>query len=98
MSADENLIENIYETLYRQLNNFWKTEVDQESFMKCIKIAVEKTKVSFGDSNRKYYLAQGFSVLNTAVYSVFLYYLAHGIGFSSIIQGGVYHWRTNYTI
>lgn len=72
MKINEYSVDSVYETLNRQLNSFWKTEIDIRFFKEHIEQAIEKTKVSFDASNRKYYLNQGFSVLNTAVYSVFL--------------------------
>lgn len=87
MNINEDSVKSVYEVLNRQLNSFWKTEVDEVLFKEYIKSAYEKTKVSFNASNRKYYLNQGFSVLNTAVYSVFLYYLAHDIGNAQSYRG-----------
>lgn len=80
MNINEDSAKSVYEALNRQLNSFWKTEVDEVLFKEYIERAYEKTKVSYDASSRKYYLNRGFSVLNTAVYSVFLYYLAHDIG------------------
>lgn len=88
MKINEDSPESVFETLNRQLNSFWKTEVDIRFFKERIEQAIQKTKVSFNASNRKYYLNQGFSVLNTAVYSVFLYYLAHDIGNMPELRGG----------
>lgn len=98
MKINEDSAESVFDTLNRQLNSFWKTEVDIRFFKERIEQAIQKTKVSFDASNRKYYLNQGFSVLNTAVYSVFLYIWHMTLEMPQAYRGGVLHWRTNCTI
>ena len=98
MNMYESSVDSVFEALSRQLNSFWKTEVDTRFFKGHIEKAIERTKVSFDASNRKYYLNQGFSILNTAVYSVFLYYLAHDIGYCHYLRGGGTIWQIKYFI
>ena len=64
----------------RQLNCFWPTVVDRQQMLCAVSRAIEKTVASYDASNTMYYLQSGFSVLNTTVYAVFLYHLAHIIG------------------
>lgn len=68
-----------YHILLRQLNLFWPTKTDAQ-LLADVEYAINKTKEGWNESTRLYYLNNGFSVLNTAVYSVFLYYLGHEIG------------------
>lgn len=69
-----------FEIVLRQLNSFWRTEVDEQRMLCAVSRAIEKTIASYNASNTAYYLQSGFTVLNTTVYSVFLYHLAHLIG------------------
>lgn len=68
-----------YHILLRQLNLFWPTKTDAQLLVD-VEYAINRTKEGWNESTRLYYLNNGFSVLNTAVYSVFLYYLGHEIG------------------
>lgn len=79
MLKDEFLIKETYDTLFRQLNSYWETELP-DYFMDCVELAIKKTKTGWDMSSRQYYLSRGFSILNTSVYAVFLYYLGHHIG------------------
>ena len=76
---DESLVKDTFHVLKRQLNVYWETELPA-SFIENVRKAIKKTEAGWDTSVRNYYLSNGFSVLNTAVYSVFLYYLAHDIG------------------
>lgn len=76
---DTFLAEETYHILLRQLNSFWPTETDGR-LLADVEYAINKTKEGWNESTRAYYLNSGFSVLNTAVYSVFLYYLGHEVG------------------
>ena len=69
-----------YEIVIRQLNSFWPTKPDERQMMCDISKAIEKTIYSYAASNTLYYMKMGFTVLNTTVYAVFLYYLSHIIG------------------
>jgi len=78
-------IDDTYMNLIRQLGSFWSTDdIDEEQLKDDIAQAVKNTTNSYDRSNRVYYLKNGFDVMNTTVYAVFLYYLAHRIG----IRGG----------
>ena len=71
----------VWFTLRRQLLSFWELNVDEESMIQqYIQKALDQVNEAYGKSNRIYYKKYGFSVLNTTVYAVFLYYLAHFIG------------------
>lgn len=76
---DKASLEYTYSIILKQLNLYWPTEVDNR-FKNDVQMAIQRTKRSYDDSTRLYYLSDGFSVLNTSVYSVFLYYLAHIVG------------------
>ena len=76
---DESLVKDTFHVLKRQLNVYWETELPA-SFIENVRKAIKKTEAGWDTSVRNYYLSNGFSVLNTAVYSVFLYYLAHDLG------------------
>lgn len=66
-----------YDIVIRQLKSFWQVEdIVEDEFLKTIALAIEMTEQSYNQSNRVYYLKNGFSILNTTVYTVFLYYLA----------------------
>lgn len=73
------MVKDTFHVLKRQLNLYWETELPA-LFIEYVREAIDKTEVGWDTSVRTYYLSNGFSVLNTAVYSVFLYYLAHDIG------------------
>lgn len=77
--SNEYLIEETFDSLNRQLNSFWRTNLIEQDIAVYIDNAIEKTKKSFDASNRPHYLKNGFSVLNTCVYSVFLYHMSHDI-------------------
>ena len=76
---DEFSVQETCAVLDRQLNSFWPVELSDQ-FYCVVDEAVQKTKRGWDDSVRSYYLSRGFSVLNTSVYAVFLYNLAHRIG------------------
>ena len=76
---DKASLEYTYSIILKQLNLYWPTEVDNR-FKNDVQMAIQRTKRSYDDSTRLYYLSDGFSILNTSVYSVFLYYLAHIVG------------------
>lgn len=75
-----------FEIVLRQLNAFWPTMVDEQKMLCAISQAIEKTVVSYNDSNTTYYLQRGFTILNTTVYAVFLYHLAHIIGLGGEVE------------
>ena len=89
---DEHSAIETYDALYRQLNSFWETKLPDD-FMFHIESAIKRTKKGWDESTRQYYRSRGFSILNTSVYAVFLYYLAHSIG-----KSGGYCLRINYII
>ncbi len=91
MGNDEYTVDETHKILLRQLNSYWDVD-DYDGFIDEIDVALKKTKRSFDNSSRSYYYSRGFSVLNTAVYSVFLYYLSHAIG------GDIPSLQTNSTI
>lgn len=68
----------VLQMLRLQLSSFWT--VDDNISLKDIEEAMCSAMDSYDHSNRMYYLKTGFDVLNTNVYAVFLYYLAHQIG------------------
>ncbi len=81
--ADEFSVYDTYNILNRQLNSFWDTDLP-DNFMTMVEKAIIKTKDGWDGSTRMYYKRRGFSVLNSSLYAVFLYYLSHSIG----IRGG----------
>lgn len=76
MISQEYLVEETFEALNRQLNNFWGTSLNKQEIIVFIAKAIEKTKKSFENSNRPHYPKNGFSILNTCLYSVFLYHMS----------------------
>ncbi|MGN0639062.1 MAG: hypothetical protein ACI4J0_11880 [Huintestinicola sp.] len=80
-----NTAEETLQTVKRQLNSFWDvSDIDDAQFLEDIRAAIKSTTDSYDRSNRIYYLKTGFDVMNTTVYAVFLYYLAHRTG----VRGG----------
>lgn len=74
-------VEETYEILLRQLSSFWPISTEEKKMLtENIADAITKTIDSYNKSNRIYYLKTGFSVYNTTVYTVFLYYLSHILG------------------
>lgn len=79
----------IYAILTKQLNNFWTIDDNEKNTIKQnIKSAILKTQESYNSSSREYYHNNGFSVLNSTVYTIFLYHLSHSIG--TCVCGGGY--------
>ena len=76
---DEYSVIETYNALDRQLNSFWQTKLPN-SFMDQVEKAILKTKSGWDMSSRSYYRSRGFSILNTSLYAVFLYYLARSLG------------------
>lgn len=73
--------EEILDVLKRQLNSFWNVSISDDIWMlEKISDALTKVNNSFMAANNKYYLKYGFSIYNSAQYSIFLYYLANIIG------------------
>ena len=89
MKAEYSAIDT-YNALNRQLNSFWETQLPSD-FISHIESAINKTKNGWEKSTRQYYKNRGFSILNTSVYAVFLYYLAHSVAYS-----GGYSLQINY--
>ena len=71
----------LYNTIIKQLSSFWNVDdIDGAIFMADIESAAKMTVNSYDESAKSYYKALGFSVMNSAVYAVFLYYLSNLIG------------------
>lgn len=80
----------IYAILTKQLNNFWTIDDNEKNTIKQnIKSAILKTQESYNSSSREYYHNNGFSVLNSTVYTIFLYHLSHSIG-TCVCGGGTF--------
>lgn len=85
----------IWLTLKRQLMSFWELDKKEEDIIReSIPDALAQVQEAYDVSNRVYYKKYGFSILNTTVYAVFLYYLSHMVG----CYGGGVKPQTNYII
>lgn len=85
--VQQELVKDIWSTLRRQIMSFWKLDGKEENIIQqSIPGALAQVQEAYNVSNRIYYKKYGFSILNTTVYAVFLYYLSHRVG--NCVWGG----------